>query len=219
MNLHAEQSRRHSLDHASFPCGHGIETRPGGQPTGPLEGVTSEHLDRVSTHQDTQVVLGLRKETVRIDQLKAAIALKRVQLVHVAVDQYGFLVAVRSLPPSGRDEGVLKARDKRGQALKPVFDTGSANLVAHGVRYFDHSRSLTSNTSHGTFARTLSSPTSHDSRVRGKSPTRRSVIRPAVRLPTTGTRRLAAPLAKYRSAVAAHIGMTSMSSAVQRETR
>ena len=52
MDLRAEQSRRQPLDHAPFPGGDRIKTRTGGQPTGPLERVTSEQLDRVSTHPD-----------------------------------------------------------------------------------------------------------------------------------------------------------------------
>jgi hypothetical protein len=82
-----EQSCREPLGNAPLPYGGEIEPRAGGQPAGPAGGVAAKQLDGIAPHEDTQVVLGLGQEAVRIDQPEAAVVLEGVQLVHVAVDQ------------------------------------------------------------------------------------------------------------------------------------
>ena len=70
-------------------------------------GVAAKQLDGIAPHEDSQVVLGFGQEAVRIDQLEAAVVLESVQLVHVAVDQHGPLVAVRLPPPASAGQGMV----------------------------------------------------------------------------------------------------------------
>ena len=106
MDPGAEQSGRQSLDNAPLPYGGEIEPCAGGRPS-PVDGVAAEQVDGVAPHEDAQVVLGLGQKAVRVDQFEAAVVLEGVQLVHVAVDQHGPLVAVRLLPPASAGQGMV----------------------------------------------------------------------------------------------------------------
>ena len=94
VDLGAEKAGRQALDHAPLPDRGGIEARTRRQPPRPLVRVTVEQLERILAHEDAQVVLRLRKQTVRIDEPEAIVRLERVPLVHVAVHQHGTLVVM-----------------------------------------------------------------------------------------------------------------------------
>ena len=104
------------------PYGDEIEPRAGGQPAGPVDGVAAKQLDGIAPHKDTQVVLGLGQEAVRIDQLEAAVVLEGVQLVHVAVDQHSPLVAMRLSPPGAQ-----------ARAWSTVFSEHGRSSSSHDV--------------------------------------------------------------------------------------
>ncbi|HUB42411.1 MAG TPA: hypothetical protein VMA72_26460 [Streptosporangiaceae bacterium] len=78
MDAGTEQSGRQPLDNAPLPCGDEIEPRAVGQPADPVDGVTAKQFDGIAWHEDSQLVLGLGQETVRIDQLEAAVVLEGI---------------------------------------------------------------------------------------------------------------------------------------------
>jgi hypothetical protein len=99
----------------------------------PVKRVASQQLDWVSTHEHAQVVFGLGKQTVRIDELEALVALEGIQLVHVAVHQHGLLVEMRPFPPAGTGKGVLERLLRAGVIelythADPHCDQSSVNV-------------------------------------------------------------------------------------------
>src|SRR5262245_57928865 len=69
--------------------------------------VPVEELKRVLAHEDPHVVLRLRQQAVRVDQLEAASCLERVPLVHVSMHEHGTVVVVCGDATCGAREGVV----------------------------------------------------------------------------------------------------------------
>jgi hypothetical protein len=69
------------------------------------------------------------RETVRIDQLEAAITLQGVQLVHVAVDQYGLLVGC------ARSRFPAETRAWSTTSLEQGWSSSSHNLAAKSASH------------------------------------------------------------------------------------
>jgi hypothetical protein len=96
--LETEKTVPDPLNRTPFPnCFH-IEAAPHCQVSCTVSGIALNEFNGVFAHKDTQIKLGFRHATIRIDQLESIVGLKGVPLVDIAVNEDGCFVVVGRRP-------------------------------------------------------------------------------------------------------------------------
>jgi hypothetical protein len=96
--LETEKTVPNPLNRAPFPNSFHIEATSHCQVSCTVFGIALNEFNGVFAHQDTQIKLGFRHATVRIDQLESILGLKGVPLVDITVNEDGSFVVVSRRP-------------------------------------------------------------------------------------------------------------------------
>ena len=107
--LETEKTVPDPLNRTPFPNRFHIEAAPHCQVSCTVFGIALNEFNGVFSHQDTQITLGFRHATVRIDQFESIFGLKGVPLVDITVNEDGSFVVVSRRPSFPALERVLKS--------------------------------------------------------------------------------------------------------------